>query len=512
MGDLHVYLGIPFAKPPVGRRRFGDPEPVDSWAPRVHDATFFRPDCLQNVDTYSPTTDQSEDCLYLNVWAPARRSRPLPVIVWIHGGAFRTGGSSYQCYNTSALARQGNVVVVSINYRLGPFGFLALSSVNAGLGDQRMALRWVQDNIGFLGGDPAAVTLVGESAGAMSIGLHLVETRGLFSRAVLMSNPLSYRFRSLAFAERLSRAFLERLGCDSLACAQDETATAVLSHSEMVALPRHVSDFIWWAPVAPVGWKRGPFGPNALSLLDAIGGSDRAHSHGELTKGQYRLIAARAPQPRPPVADIPDMPLVLGTTEHEGDFFLAYAYPRPMARSVYWATVALLFRRAARRVLRLYAMRGERLVDYRPVLARILTDYMFRCPAQRLAAKLRGEPRRSPLWLYLFAQRSNHTPLPRCKGLACHTMELPFLFGQPEEGLAFTTKERKLSDVMLRAWATFARREEDGDLDLIPDDGGWPPWTMGRGITKGFEWPLGHVSHDTCDEACAFWDTTAYRF
>lgn len=213
---LAVFAGIPYALPPTGDRRFMPPQPIPRsvhGAPVV-DATAFQPDCLQTStgNDFAPTL-QAEDCLYLNIWAPIPRvpgvaaslssvfsaSELRPVLVWIHGGAFRTGGTSMPCYNGSALARRADALVISVNYRLGPFGFLVSAEDglmgNAGLADQKLALRWVAENARAFGGDARAITLLGESAGAMSVGLHATdpEARPLFRAAAIMSAPLSYR-------------------------------------------------------------------------------------------------------------------------------------------------------------------------------------------------------------------------------------------------------------------------------------------------------------------------------
>ncbi|NWI68804.1 ACES Acetylcholinesterase, partial [Todus mexicanus] len=204
-GDVVAFLGIPYAQPPLGPLRFRPPRhPPAPW-PGVLDATAHRHACYQAVDTmfpgfggsemWNPNREMSEDCLYLNVWTPALgRGGGVPVLVWIYGGGFYSGAASLDVYDGRYLAAAEGVVVVSMNYRVGALGFLALpghpeAPGNVGLLDQRLALRWVQSNIAAFGGDPAAVTIFGESAGAASVGLHLLApaSRGLFRRAVLQS-------------------------------------------------------------------------------------------------------------------------------------------------------------------------------------------------------------------------------------------------------------------------------------------------------------------------------------
>lgn len=210
IGQIDAFLGIPYAAAPVGALRWRSPQPVVPWA-GVRAATSFSASAWQAIEPqgFGPWTAEfvvsgpvSEDCLFLNVWAPADRSvAPRPVLVWIHGGAFVQGSGSVPIYDGRALAAQG-VVVVTINYRLGVLGFLAHPELaresdsptgygNFGLQDQIAALRWVKANIAAFGGSPHAVTVAGQSAGAMSVHMLVASasSRGLFQRAIAQSGP-----------------------------------------------------------------------------------------------------------------------------------------------------------------------------------------------------------------------------------------------------------------------------------------------------------------------------------
>jgi len=208
------YLGVPYAQPPVGPLRWRDPQPVGTWT-GVRDATRFAPACPQTGVSMpgEPPSPSSEDCLYLNVWAPdgaSRDGRPYPVIVWIPGGGLTNGSTSIPLYDGSALVRRG-VVVVTVAYRLGVLGFLAHpeltaesgvgGSGNYGLMDQIAALEWVRRNIAAFGGDPQRVTVAGQSAGATSVSILMASprARGLFQRAIGQSGGL---FEPLALAPR----------------------------------------------------------------------------------------------------------------------------------------------------------------------------------------------------------------------------------------------------------------------------------------------------------------------
>ena len=214
---IAVFRGVPYAAAPVGELRFAPPQPVPAWR-GVRDASQDGPIPPQGRSRLAHVMGdferpQSEDCLTLNIWTPAADSKKRPVLVWIHGGAFASGAGSLPWYSGERFAANGDVVVVSINYRLGALGFLCLPGVsdgNLGLLDQVAALRFVRDNIAAFGGDPDNVTVVGQSAGAASIAILMTmpQARGLFRRAILQSTPFG----------RMSR--------DARGCAPDRAAPA----------------------------------------------------------------------------------------------------------------------------------------------------------------------------------------------------------------------------------------------------------------------------------------------
>lgn len=188
-GPVNSYLGIPYAEKPTGRFRFRPPRPKRPWYPALYQALNYGPECLQstlyynNEDSDAPQVPMDEDCLYLNIWQPSKSlpdGKLHPVMIWIYGGAFIHGSASKAEYEGSRLAaRRNGVIVVSLNYRLGALGFLVSTADglygNYGLADQKTAIQWVKDNIIHFGGDPNRITLFGESAGAMSIGLHMLD-------------------------------------------------------------------------------------------------------------------------------------------------------------------------------------------------------------------------------------------------------------------------------------------------------------------------------------------------
>jgi len=254
-GDSRLFLAIPFAKPPLGALRFRAPEKNEPWTGVRHEKEFAKP-CAQLQSLGSPASS-NEDCLYLNVWAPKAPLANAPVMVWIHGGG-NFSGSAFDhvprsnpprlWFDGQRLAEKQGIVVVTINYRLGPFGFFAHPALemergvlgNQGLYDQRAALQWVQANIAAFGGDPGNVTIFGESAGSADVCYHVASplSRGLFHRAIsqsggCLSGPMGApRASTLQDVAPGMLAFVEALGCDAenaLSCLRSKTVDEILA-------------------------------------------------------------------------------------------------------------------------------------------------------------------------------------------------------------------------------------------------------------------------------------------
>ncbi|XP_070551767.1 carboxylesterase 1D-like isoform X2 [Ptychodera flava] len=218
---VNIFRGIPYAEPPVGELRFQPPQSKTPWED-VYNATEFRPTCIQPVNNLLPESEpQSEDCLFLNVYAPQTQSGSLPVMVWIHGGGFLVGSGSL--YDSLPLSAIGNVIVVTINYRLGALGFFLTGDEHAtgnyGLLDQIAALEWVQDNIAAFGGDANTVTISGQSAGSISADLLLFSplAEGLFHRAIMKSGTATiptFPLTDKALQSKIAHGLGKVLGCE----------------------------------------------------------------------------------------------------------------------------------------------------------------------------------------------------------------------------------------------------------------------------------------------------------
>jgi len=451
---LCVFRGIPYAAPPVGELRWRAPEAVSPWE-GVRPATEFGPACPQSpliaFLSGEPLPATSEDCLTLNVWTPALgESSPRPVLVWIHGGGFVGGWAHQRLYDGAVFAERG-LVFVSLQYRLGPLGYLALPELvedgdapaNHGLLDQLAALRWVQRNIAAFGGDPARVTVMGESAGATSV-LALCTSpaaRGLFQGAIAESTWVSETtFVPLARARGAGRALGARLLPDG------ERLLAALR-----ALP------------ADALWQR--LGPSFQPWLALDGATLRETPAEAFAAGRHN-----------------DVPLLAGTTAEEGTAFLPLFPTRGVEE--FRARLTGDFGAAAEEALALYPVAAD--ADVPRELARLITDRWFVHGTRDL---LRGM---SHSWQYEFARANPAQP---SLG-AHHAVELPYVFGQLPAGAAAV--DRALSERMLEHWVRFA---ETGD----PNAPGLPPWPAFHGAREPYL-VLGprvlvgeHLRRETCD-------------
>lgn len=458
---INTWLGIPYAQPPVGELRWSNPLPVEPWE-GTRQATVpghicpQPPNPLRTAAAPEPAL-QSEDCLFANIWAPAsRQDELLPVLVYIHGGAFTHGSSTdspmptgeWYLHDGSFLAGQG-IVVASFNYRLGALGFLANAGAtglrgNFGFRDQLLALTWLHDNLTAFGGDPDRITLAGESAGAMSVGLHLLSSpasRDLFKQAIMQSNPLGVTYRTLEQARLTGDSFLLSSGCllsfDQLACLRDLEVEQILEAQQGWQLTLNVlqdglQGVLAWSPVID----------DALLL-------------------EQPLKAA--------VRDGSSKPLLIGYTADEGLLFVAYAIAEPLNRFLYSSALDLLYGSSTQQPLvELYPL--EEGGDGREPLSAVVNDSVFVCPALAMATV--SQP------LTSFVYRFSHEPsfdldnaVTQCRGRSCHATELSFVFGSGNFVGGFTEDESELARQMGAYWHSFTSKGGTAEA-MAP----WPAW------------------------------------
>jgi para-nitrobenzyl esterase len=428
---VDAFLGIPFAEPPTGALRWR--APVDFvGGGGTRQATGFAPACMQSMrilDWYRgmaerfgaprsafPDLAVSEDCLYLNVWAPRRhRGRPLPVMVFVHGGSNRSGWSYEPNYHGHRLAAAG-AVVVSIAYRLGVFGFFshpdlagAGAQANFGLHDQLSALRWVQRHVAAFGGDPGRVTLFGESSGGEDIAALMLSpaARGLFRRAIVQSGG--------------------DFGWPGLRTLAEERARG-LEFARAVD-PAHPPDLEALRRL------------DAARLLEVEERAFAAHYHAPVIDGE--IVTATLPE-QLARGDGPLEQLLIGTNADE--FY--------SARLSGAGEAAVDEAVAAARVLHTPQVRAElrSTPDVADAIDRLTAADAMLCPAQQLAAAVARTGR--PVWMYVFA-RVREGPV-AAELRAYHGAELPYVFGTHDAWLPTTDVDRRLTGEIMRAWVSFA--------------------------------------------------------
>lgn len=453
-GDVDAFLGVPYASPPTGRLRWRAPQPLVSWS-GVRPATSFAPSCMQmwpppNFGPYTAeyvdTPKPSENCLYLNVWTPAKREGRLPVLVWIHGGGFLGGSGAVPIYDGSKLAARG-IVVVSINYRVGPFGFLAhpeltRESNGTGVGtygvqDMIAALRWLKANANAFGGDAARVTIAGQSAGAVAVNDLLVSppARGLYVGAIAQSGSgMGIGAIPLAEAEANGVAFAKKLGVSTLAQLR------ALSAEQVQAGMPDFRDVM--KPGAP---KPIPFRPvldGVVVPVDPVDGAAKVASH---------------------------VPLVTG---FNADEFLPFA---PVSRAAFEASVRAKYGTFAERLLTLYPHATDAEAD--AAARQLARDAIF-------SGLTLWVERRAAAGERTYVYRYEH-PSPVASGPSFgtfHTSEVPYLFGTLDRSVRpYTDADDRIAEQLQDYWLNFIRTGDPNGAGRAK----WAPYAAGDGFLMG---------------------------
>ncbi|CAL1532703.1 unnamed protein product [Lymnaea stagnalis] len=512
---VDVFYGIPFAKPPIGDLRYRQPEPIVRRGYTLN-ATKLPNSCIQINDEFfgdfsgatmwNANTPTSEDCLYLNVWVP-RTNPPYKdkaVMVWIYGGAFYSGSSTLDIYMAHHLAVENDVIVVSIQYRVGTLGFLTLETSeapgNAGLGDQRMALEWISKNIEKVGGSPENVTIMGESAGAVSVGLLLLcnTCRNYFQKAILQSGSPQAKWGALPKHTLVLRS---RLLASFLGCSKDGDDGYVARCMRT----KNATDFLKKEQTISTGMVQFPFVPTVDGVL-----------------------ISRDPKESLDHDLFPQIPILIGSNENEATYFMLYFAEwfrmntsSPISKTLYPEIVAQMFdyypyfpesmSKIGKDAIAFHYrdwVNPDDEILLRKSLDRAISDFYFVCPVNYFAKAFARK--NLPVYYYWFNHRWSASPWPEWAGVL-HADEIWFTFGHPMNGsLSFTEAEKKLSRDMMRYWTNFAKT---GNPNKSPGQDPVNEWPLFReheqaylnltiaSTSPGYPWGFAPRAQD-----CAFWD------
>ncbi|NWU65083.1 CEL lipase, partial [Pterocles burchelli] len=472
-GYVDIFRGIPFAARP---RTLQDPEPHPGWDGTL-EAKKFKNRCMETTLTQTNVRG-NEDCLYLNIWIPQGRkhvSTNLPVMIWIFGGAFLVGGSqganflNNYLYDGEEIAVRGNVIVVTINYRLGPLGFLSTGDANMpgnyGLKDQHMAIAWVKRNIKAFGGDPENITIFGESAGAVSVSLQMLspKNKGLFKRAISQSGVAlcSWAIQKdpLSWAKKIG----QNVGCptdNTTALANclrvsDPKVVTMAYHLELINLPIPLVHTLALTPVVD-----GDFLPDVPENL---------------------------------FANTADIDYIAGVNNMDGHFFAGIDMPainRPLvkitAKEVYNLIRGLTLDRGERGANDTYNLYTQPWGDrpdqevMKKTVVEVATDYIFLIPTQWTLNLHLQNARNAKTYSYVFSQPSRMPVYPKWVG-ADHADDLQYVFGKPfATPLGYRPKHRTVSGAMIAYWTNFARTGDPNKGNSeVPVN--WPPYTTEGG-------------------------------
>ena len=459
---ISAFLGIPYAASPAGDRRWTAPQAPDGWQ-GVRQAQAFGPACPQPASQavlLEDDNNQSEDCLSLNVWTPDTDAEGLPVMVWMHGGAFYLGAGGAPIYDGSALARE-DVVVVTLNYRLGTLGFFGhpglaeeqagVPRANYGFLDQVAALEWVRDNIEGFGGDPGNVTIFGESAGGVSVLLHLYSplSEGLFDKAIIQSGGGWRPLNRAADLDSEGAALAESLGADSLAALRNIPLPDLLSAQAR-------SGTQWWPVVEP----------NSVPMQ------------------MPAAVLSRK---------IADVPLMIGSNSWEASL----ARARQTDPQAIISIVPEDMLDAAGQAYKADTLSDQQFADA------LYTDAGFAAPARWIAGQAsQGQP----AYLYRFEQ-VREAVAGKVPG-AAHGVDVVYVFGSAERldsAAEFGEADKRMSDNMIDCWTGFAKT---GDPSCC---GGWPNHAQGTDKIMVFGNGEARFEENTQTERLNFQEKLALR-
>ncbi|XP_014601800.1 PREDICTED: acetylcholinesterase-like [Polistes canadensis] len=519
--DVHIFYGIPFAKPPIGPLRFRKPLPIEPWH-GILNATILPNSCYQEryeyfpgfegEEMWNPNTNISEDCLYLNIWVPQRvklrhkGSEPpdsperngLPILVWIYGGGFMTGTATLDVYDADIMASTSNVIIASMQYRVGAFGFLYLNKHfgtnseeapgNMGLWDQALALRWLRDNAAAFGGDPDLITIFGESAGGSSASLHLISpvTRGLVRRGILQSGTLNapWSYMTGEKAHDVARVLVDDCGCNST-MLQENPARVMLCMRSVDA--KTISVQQWNSYWGILGFPSAP-------TIDGV----------FLPKHPLDLLRE---------SDFKDTEIIIGNNENEGTYFILYDFidffdkdtASFLERDKFVGIIDTIFKNMSqieRDAIKFQYTDWEKVKDgyvNQRMIADVVGDYFFICPSIHFAQLFAD--RGMKVYYYFFTQRTSTNLWGEWMGVM-HGDEIEYVFGNPlNMSLKYSENERDLSVRMIKVFSQFAT-----DGKPTEDEKVWPPYSRDRPVYFIFNAEKKGLGEGLRTTSCAFWN------
>nr|ANQ45786.1 AChE6 [Pardosa pseudoannulata] len=462
-----AFLGIPYAEPPVGPLRFAKPVPKSFWE-ELYLAKEFPPSCMQFPlgDLHyapDPNGKMSEDCLYLNIWVPEGGSDAKPIMLFIHGGGFVFGSSNTRVYDGANLSEHGDVIVVTINYRVGTLGFFSGfvedAAGNMGMYDQVMAIQWIKDNAKHFGGDPDNILLFGESAGGFSTSMHLISplSKGLFRRAILQSGTVvSPLFKNNDALQMMSQYTASLLGC------ADE-------NNSLNKNPQSVINCMKDLPAEKFIQGDGILMKSGVMMLPRIGDSFLPES----TLDTYKN------------GNFKDTEIMLGVTSNEGALLLtmnrenAGWFGEKVEVQNFNETSARQYLKHFTQNSDIYSGIIQEYFDrvkmdpgytYLQATADIIGDLIITCGAVFQADYY--SLRDNPVYFYVFDYRPDSTPLPEWMG-AAHFDEMQYVFGNPMHQ-EFTGYEKEFSGDIMDMWVAFAKTGNPN----IPGSVEWPRYSF----------------------------------
>ena len=504
--EVDAWFGIPYAQKPLGPLRFRHPRPAERWS-GILNATTLPNSCVQILDTvfgdfagatmWNPNTPLSEDCLYVNVVAPRPRPTNAAVMVWIFGGGFYSGSATLDVYDHKTLVSEENVILVSMQYRVASLGFLYFGTSdvpgNAGLFDQMMALQWVRDNIAAFGGNPENVTLFGESAGAVSVSMHLLSplSRHLFSQAIMQSGSPTAPWAIISREESIVRGI--RLA-ESVGCPHDRENLQEVTDCLLLKDPVELVKNEW-----------GTLGICEFPFVPVIDGA----------------FLDETPQRSLATTSFKKANILMGSNTEEGFYFIIYYLTElfridgtedvKVSREQYISAISELnpyVSQIGRHAI-IYEYTDWMHPDdphvNRNALDKIVGDYQFTCNVNEFAGRY-ADTGNNTVYMYYYKHRSANNPWPRWTGVM-HADEISYIFGEPlDPSRGYTEEEVNLSKRMMRYWANFAK---SGDPN-VGDPGArappyWPPHTAAKKEFLTLDTNSSEIGSGPRVRQCTFW-------